>query len=70
MNNNMKKEKKDPKENMELSIKVEIAADGRSPMHFKDYRTTTMKLTRTQATYLMDELEKVVEGAQSTPNTL
>lgn len=66
----MKKERKDPKESMEIVLKIEVAADGRSAMHFKDYRTTTMKLTRTHATHLMDALESIVEQAQNNPKTV
>lgn len=56
----MKKEIKNPKEKMNMVIKVELGGDGRSGLHYKDYRETEIAMTRTTASQLMDRLEFIV----------
>ena len=60
----MKKEIKDPREKMLITVQVTTAGaedqDGRASNSFKDRRTQEMKLQRNQATRMMNEIEEVV----------
>ena len=61
----MKKEIKDPREKIYLSISATSGSDdgdGRSINTFKDKRSEELKLTRRQTTDMMDEIEAVVES--------
>lgn len=45
---------------MLLTIKVEAQMDGRSALHFKDYREDELNINRVQAVTLVEKLEFVV----------
>lgn len=55
-----KKEQKIPKEAILISAKMEANLDGRSGLHFKDYREGAYDMTRFQAMELMEKIEGVI----------
>lgn len=56
--------KKPKKEKMTLVIKLDSKeGDGRSAIGFKDHREVVLELTRSEATQLLDLLEKAANGS-------
>lgn len=56
--------KKPKKEKMTLVIKFDSKeGDGRSALGFKDHREVVLELTRSEATQLLDLLEKTANGS-------
>ena len=60
MKNKVKREVKNPEETMDLTLQFTTDGDGRESSSFKDRRTTKLKLTRAQASALLDEMEKLL----------
>jgi hypothetical protein len=56
----IKREIKNPVEAMDLTLQIITNGDGRDSSSFKDRRTTKLKLTRAQASALLDEMEKLL----------
>jgi hypothetical protein len=65
-----KKITKIPKEKMILTVKIEAQMDGRSALHYKDYREGQYAITRLEATVLMDRIEALVNEFIETKTAL
>lgn len=56
----MKKIIKNPTEDIVIQIKAEAEMDGRSSLHFKDYREGRYKITRAKAIEIMEAIEALI----------
>jgi hypothetical protein len=55
------RELKNAMETMDVTLQIITDGDGRDSSSFKDRRTTKLKLTRSQASALLDEMEKLLQ---------
>lgn len=56
----MKKITKNPTEKIVFQVKAEAEMDGRSGLHFKDYREGKYSITRAKAIEIMDKIETLI----------
>jgi hypothetical protein len=56
----MKKITKNPAEQIVFQIRAEAEMDGRSSLHFKDYREGKYTITRAKAIEIMDKIEALI----------